>query len=64
MNKYDKLLVLDALDLKLASIKRAINTNRNPKFRELFEQEYTEVSQLRQKIVMLEEDDLVKPPKK
>lgn len=35
-------IMKDAMELKIASIKRAINTNKNPRFREIYDLELSE----------------------
>lgn len=35
-------ILKDAIELKIASIKRAINTNKNPRFREIYDLELSE----------------------
>lgn len=35
-------ILKDAMELKIASIKRAINTNKNPRFREIYDLELSE----------------------
>lgn len=44
----DQQNLLDAITVRLASTKRALNTARNPKFRELYEQEFAEFHKLEQ----------------
>lgn len=38
-NESERETMTSALDIKIASIRRAINTNRNPKFRVLYDDE-------------------------
>lgn len=42
MNKTQKTVILSALQMKEASIKRAINTNKNPRFEAIYDLELSE----------------------
>ena len=47
MNKAIKNMLLDALALKEASIKRAQNTSKNPRLKEVYDIEYKELYEAR-----------------
>lgn len=46
-----KRMLVEAIDLKIASVKRAKNTNRSPAFLELYEQELRDYTSLQTLIV-------------
>lgn len=48
----DKATLLDALDLKLASVRRVLNSTRanKPVFKQIFEDEYQSIDALRNRI--------------
>ena len=51
INEQQKRMIVEAIDLKLASIRRAKNTNKSPAFLELYEQELREYNALQTLIV-------------
>ena len=44
MDKTTKATILEALDMKAASIKRAANTNKAPRFQAVYEAEQADVT--------------------
>lgn len=51
INEQHKRMLIEAIDLKLASVKRARNTNKSPAFLELYDQELREYTSLQSLIV-------------
>lgn len=51
INEQHKRMIVEAIDLKLASVKRARNTNKSPAFLELYDQELREYTALQSLIV-------------
>ena len=51
ITEQHKRMIVEALDLKLASIKRAKNSNKSPAFLELYEQEMRDYTALQTLIV-------------
>lgn len=45
--KEDQLALIECIDVKLASVKRAMNTSSSPRFRVLYEEDFATFNQLR-----------------
>lgn len=64
ITRTQRINLIDAIDFKIASIKRAMNTNRNPRFAELYKAELEDFMALRVAVADLPEpDELLKPKK-